>query len=204
MSTCYESDQLIHRPATPADTAQAAMLLHETMPWLDRLTGFDAAMSRQLIHGLYLQPNNRFAYEHIELLCTAEGQAAGLLMVLRGEHVKSLAWPTLRRALAAMPWRRWPGMLSAAMRLLPLHETEDHELYISHLAVHHDHRRRGIGRQLLQLAQQHAHDQQMPGLSLLCECDNTAAKELYQSAGFSIDREQRVGKVRFYRMVKAV
>ena len=62
-------------------------------------------------------------------------------------------------------------------------ETEAGEFYLDSLAIYPEYRRRGIARQLLKRASEHAASLNLPA-ALLVDKDNPNAERLYRSVGF--------------------
>ena len=69
-----------------------------------------------------------------------------------------------------------------------------HQGHILEVATHPEHRRRGLGKRLVQLAVQHALREQMQEILLEVRTSNDAAVRLYQSNSFDIRQIRR----RFY------
>jgi GNAT superfamily N-acetyltransferase len=75
-----------------------------------------------------------------------------------------------------------PGMLA------PFHELEDilpSTWFVSVLATFPEHRGRGFGTELLQVAETLAHESQCAGLSLIVSDANAGARRLYERHGYS-------------------
>ena len=69
--------------------------------------------------------------------------------------------------------------------LVPYADLEDHgSLYISAVAIFHEHRRLGIGTRLLEEARRRARTLGLERLSLICFEKNAKALRLYQRLGF--------------------
>jgi ribosomal protein S18 acetylase RimI-like enzyme len=69
--------------------------------------------------------------------------------------------------------------------LAPYNDLEDHgSLYVSALAVFHEHRQLGIGTRLLQEARRRARTLGLDRLSLICFEKNSTAMRLYRHLGF--------------------
>jgi ribosomal protein S18 acetylase RimI-like enzyme len=71
---------------------------------------------------------------------------------------------------------------------LPDEITLSEQAFIAYMAVEGAHRRRGIGRALLERIEAAARARGLPHLSLMVTEENEAARELYRSAGFSTER----------------
>jgi len=85
------------------------------------------------------------------------------------------------------------------------------EIYIAHLAVFPEYRRRGIATYLLKKAYNEALEQRKSDLSLQVEMGNTPAISLYQKFGFEIveehihpEQELSTGSAGDYKMIKKI
>jgi ribosomal protein S18 acetylase RimI-like enzyme len=95
----------------------------------------------------------------------------------------------------------WKGKTAGMMIAFPMEIDEEHvesdpvlapyskleepgSYYICGMAVFPEFRGKGIGTKLLQLAEQHAHQQGQPKLSLIVFEQNAGAKRLYERHGF--------------------
>ena len=66
--------------------------------------------------------------------------------------------------------------------------TQQPQAFIAYMAVERQLRRSGVGRALLGAAQAHAEKLALPHLSLMVTADNAAARDLYRSFGFELER----------------
>ena len=57
---------------------------------------------------------------------------------------------------------------------------------VENIVVARSHRRRGIGRRLLELAEAHYGGKGLPGMQLTVRADNEPARRLYESMGYSV------------------
>lgn len=120
-------------------------------------------------------------------------RGAARLAIAQEQHPDGLA--PLARAVG------WPRALRAALALgLVAHERLDEdEAYIEQFAVHADHRRRGIGRTLLDACEAQARDAGKRRLTLWVTEGNTAAVSLYGANGYRVVRRWRTlrGRILF-------
>ena len=66
---------------------------------------------------------------------------------------------------------------------LPLLEREKREMFLYEMEVHPEHRRRGLGRRLIEALQQTCSERNIEVIYLGTELDNEAAQQLYCSTG---------------------
>lgn len=105
-----------------------------------------------------------------------------------------------------------PRMLWASFLLWLLgHAPRDGEAHISDLGVMRDCRGEGVGKLLVEHAEAWAREHDRPTLTLWVAESNSAARRLYEQAGFSVSRKRRswstrltVGIYRWYFMEKRV
>jgi len=82
------------------------------------------------------------------------------------------------------------GKIIGNLSLIPFHVKLLHYYLIANVAVHPEHRRRGVARALTGAALEHAQKRRATAAWLHVREENTAAVELYRSVGFS-ERAQR-------------
>lgn len=129
--------------------------------------------------------NNRFSYKLAHIL-EIENRPAGLLLSFSGKRLRELEKPLLRQFLGiyglfdAMRALRW-----VVPAYLPPDALTD-EYHIAHLAVVPEFRRRGIGRKLLDHAEEMARSHALKKCSLEVGLDNRAARILYDSYNYKI------------------
>lgn len=87
------------------------------------------------------------------------------------------------------------GQVIGNLSLIPLFKNQEWRYLIANVAVHPEHRRKGIARQLTQAAIQHARKQGAASTWLQVRSDNPPARELYRSLGFT-ERAERASWVR--------
>jgi len=71
---------------------------------------------------------------------------------------------------------------------------EGHRGWINYLAVDPDHRRRGLGRELMERAEQFLRDLGCPKINLQVRSTNAEANAFYEAIGFSCDDVVSFGK----------
>lgn len=82
------------------------------------------------------------------------------------------------------------GRIVGNASLVPFRQGKERLYLIANVAVHPDHRRKGIARALTERAIQHVHERKIENIWLHVRSDNSAAIQLYTSLGFA-ERAQR-------------
>jgi ribosomal protein S18 acetylase RimI-like enzyme len=139
----------------------------------------------KVIAGFFKKGNNRFSHR-LTYLAEVGGRTAGLLLVFPGRDAFKLMLPMSWQILSFYnPWE----MLRLALRA-PLaadgEETRPDEFYISHLAVLPEFRRQGVGRALLNHAEELGHAAGLAKVALCVDLDNPGAQQLYLSHGYQV------------------
>jgi ribosomal protein S18 acetylase RimI-like enzyme len=143
-----------------------------------------AERGRKALGDYFSLPGNRFSYEYANI-ATVVGEPAALLLAFPGRLFGRLS----RRTVWQMPRvYSLPEACEFFRRALILKDEEEvarDELYVAHLAVCAEFRRKGLARLLLDHAQKMALQYGLPKVSLLADLDNTGAIALYESYGFT-------------------
>ena len=153
------------------------------------LFGFgDEDKAFSALERLFLLKKNRFSHQHV-LFGFSGAAPAGLVVVFdRAVLFRSMAVT----AFQLLNIYNTKELFLYLKRILPYRADElisKDELYIAHLAVQPDFRRKGIATILLEWAAAEAVRQNKPVLSLLVEMENKPAISLYEKFGFKIIEE---------------
>lgn len=175
------------RSATTDDIRVAAHLIYETMGrWGDMAFGLgDQQRAEEAMIKFAGFENNRFSYKLAHIL-EIENRPAGLLLSFPGKRLRELEKPLLGQFL------RIYGLFDAISTLrwvVPSYVPPDalpDEYHIAHLAVATAFRRQGIGRKLLDYAEEMARSHGLNKCSLEVSLDNQAARALYDSHGYKV------------------
>ncbi len=175
------------RPAEIGDEGPAVELIYATMhPIAAPLLGMgDVRRAKQFLAGCYRREDNRFSYRLAEV-AVIQNKIAGLLLSFPGRYLSVLSSP-----MGAMIGRSYGlgGVFRSAWYALPMLfsvEAKADEYLISHLAVAGAFRRRGLGRQLLERAEQRALGLKLKKCALEVDLDNEPARTLYLSCGYQV------------------
>lgn len=198
------------RAAKAEDSFQGAELIMETLHEFGvHLFGFgDRQRAVSILERFFSQAGNRFSHQFAEFALRDNTIAGILVLFNRRQMHKSMA-------ITALHMLRVYNLKELAKFLelmLPYRDAENipkDELYIGHLAVNENYRRKGIGLDLLAHAEEQARKQNFPKLSLLTEIENFAARSLYEKFGFRVTETiylpkqmEMVGSAGDVRMVK--
>jgi len=178
------------RKAQPGDHLLGAELILETLygfgPYLMGLGDNRRALSAMQAYFRY--PTNRFSYR-FSYIALVDGKIAGLLLVLAGKSMPAVLTATSFQMFKVYKMKEVFQFLKRAIILRDEEDVRRDEMYIAHLAVVAQYRRRGIGQVLLDLAEKCARESGLKKLSLMAELDNTPAISLYQKYGYHITKK---------------
>jgi len=181
---------IILRPATEADIQPAALVVAEAFTEYRLLFGDDISTVARCTVPL-LEAVGR----HNLTVAEVEGQTVGMLQAMaRVDFARSRL-----RGIGSVwqPALGWGGVVRALLGLAPMSllllERPVHrdELYVATLGVLPAWQRRGIGRALLNHAEELAARQGFGAVSLHVGSHSTAARSLYTRVGYIVERVQR-------------
>jgi ribosomal protein S18 acetylase RimI-like enzyme len=175
------------RPATPNDAPAAGEFILDTMGELGTVIfGLDDRQRAvSSLSSLFSVPDNRFSYQQA-FIAEEDGQTLGMLLAYPGVILARLERPLLRQLLRLYSL---PELLRLAWRALPLFdgiEADKDEYYIAHVAVVPQARGRGIGSQLMRLAEDQCRRAGLQKCSLCVDYGHEAARTLYLKIGYQI------------------
>ena len=100
----------------------------------------------------------------------------------------------VRLKVAFQPQLFFVGELGAAIVATVMAGYEGHRGWINYLAVSPDHRRMGIGRRMMQMAEDELRKLGCPKINLQVRSSNQAVVDFYRSLGFAVDDVIGLGK----------
>lgn len=184
-----EAGSIIH-PATEADIQPAALVVAEAFDEYRFLFGDDIPTIVQCMVPLLEAVGRRNL-----TVAKVEGQTVGMLQVMAcADFARSRL-----RGIGSV-WRPvlgWGGVVRALLGLTPMsllflgRPVRRDELYIATLGVRPAWQRRGIGRTLLNHAEELAKRQGFEALLLHVASHSAAARSLYARVGYIVERVQR-------------
>ena len=173
--------------ATPEMAPVAARLLCLTLgPLADYWMGVDdERRARAILLRMFGTDKNLFSYQYATF-AEVDGETAGLELSYPARTMKALEVRTLLRFLVTagpttalrMIWRSYP--------LQSITEAAPDEYFLAHLGVLPQFEGLGLGRQLLQRAEDRGRAAGLGKITLTVDADNLRAIRLYERAGFSI------------------
>jgi ribosomal protein S18 acetylase RimI-like enzyme len=166
---------------------QAAGLILSTLnEFGDRLFGFgDHERAAGVVAQFFRLPGNRFSFQY-STTGIVNGEIAGIMIIFTlGQMRRSMVITTLQM-MRVFCLQEIPAFLRNVVPYRSEERIDQDELYIAHLAVADNHRRKGIGFNLLNQACQKAQDLRKSKLSLITEIENTPARALYEKFGFKL------------------
>ena len=171
------TEGIVTRPATRGDAAEIALLVNIAVHggiargWAsgDEAEGtYDPIEVGRLE---MLEDDTEFGWTNVTMAETTAGEIAGMLL-------------GYRKADAFEPV---PAEVTGFMRPIEELEAEAHGAwFISMLGVHVRWRGRGVGSQLLEVAEVKRDETKAHGLALIVEDDNDGARRLYERRGYSV------------------
>jgi ribosomal protein S18 acetylase RimI-like enzyme len=183
------------RPAEPRDDRAVAALMYETASGrYDHFAG-DRDRALRLLLTTIARPGNDTSRDGI-VVAELDGQIAGMVatfpMAEGDERRRRFNRSAMRRRA---PWH-WPRL----RRLERMGEELDPEpradaLYIDALATDERFRRRRVATTLLDAAAERARELGLRALALDTTAANTAARALYEKAGFRLTGEEPAGPI---------
>jgi GNAT superfamily N-acetyltransferase len=200
------------RQASTADTSFATSMLAATMGDFGvHILGLGSREKMlSVIAAFFCQPGNRFSHDATQIAMEG-GELAGLLLSFRGGEMNRRTVRLARPAFDAHGVFGISRMIWRAITMGEGVECRQDEYYIAHLAVHPNFRRKGIGRFLLDRAEEQMHVLKMQKLSLIVDQENEPAVTLYHSYGFEIMKSQSLPALQghsglhgYHRMVKTI
>jgi ribosomal protein S18 acetylase RimI-like enzyme len=171
------------RPAQPADAEVAAVLLYAAYTHTQVSFPLPEAHAHPWIQHLQLyfgQGGNRFSYQNASV-ADPDSEVIGLVLSFGGRDEARLNAPV-------GPWLE--------------REAHDDEWYVDALAVLTNWGRKGIGKRLMQTAEQQAREGRYPKIALHVAVGNKPALELYTHLGFVAKKRTTLYQRRYVRMVK--
>ena len=184
-----ERSSIVVRPARRGDAGAVAALVYQTSPVLhDRFAG-DRRRALGLLEAAFERAGTNASAEIVRV-AELEAELAAAMACFCAREARRRNDALLRLALSrSLPWR-WPSLLRffrRGRRTTPSPPADS--LYIDALASDPLYRRRGVARALLAAAEEEARRLGLAALSLETVDTNSAARSLYESAGFSARSE---------------
>ena len=198
--------------ATTVHSSEGAQLILSTLDEFGTyLFGFgQKTRAISALKKFFSMKRNRFSHANALFVFSGTNLAGLLMMYKRTEYFRAVA-ATVCQLLRVYKLKE---AFKYIKRIFPFRRDEEisrDELYIAHLAVFPEYRRRGIATYLLERVNTEALKLGKPNLSLLVAMENTSAISLYQKFGFEIigeilhpEQENSTGSAGDYKMIKKI
>jgi ribosomal protein S18 acetylase RimI-like enzyme len=171
------------QPASPQHAQSASALIHQSGPAaFDYI--FDGAHgpeNRCFLRHEFRNPGTMFSYKHHCVYMDNKQVVATLAMFDKTSHAKTFC-ANARAIFVNYGWRGIIKGLKFEYKLVKAPKKGC--LYIGHIAVDQQHQGKGIARQLIQYASEHAIKQGIKIVSLDVAAHNQRARALYLGLGF--------------------
>jgi ribosomal protein S18 acetylase RimI-like enzyme len=183
---------------------------------MDTLYGFGTYMTGlgsyerglKAMSDFFRLPGNRCSYE-FSYFASIDDEIAGLLLTFPGTMFKKLCRKMVMQIPKVYSLSEIGEFIRRTIILKDEEEVSKDELYVAHLSVDEKFRRKGIGGELLNFAENKAREAGLKKLSLMAEQENTNAINLYRKFGFSViktyDHPHQIpltGSPGYVRMIK--
>ncbi|HEX8855639.1 MAG TPA: GNAT family N-acetyltransferase [Thermoleophilaceae bacterium] len=179
------------RPARPEDRDAVADLVYLTAGDAYDLFAGSREAAVELIRAAF-ERDGTDASRDVVTVAEVNGRVAGAMAAFPVAEGRDRSGRFLRMVLRMRPPWRWGGVLRlwwAGTRGGPRPPFDS--LYVDALATHPEFRRRGIALALLDEAERAARDRGLAQVALDTAAGNTAARLLYERAGFVLTEERR-------------
>jgi ribosomal protein S18 acetylase RimI-like enzyme len=175
------------RQATPEMAPVAARLLHLTLgPLADYWMGVDDQhVAHTILLRMFVAGKNLFSYQYATF-AEVDGEGAGLELSYPARMMKALEVRTLLRYLVTAGPANALRMIWRSHPLQSITEAAMDEYFLAHLGVLPQFEGRGLGRQLLESAENRARAAGFGKMTLTVDADNERAIRLYRRAGFRV------------------
>lgn len=200
------------RSATPVDAPAAAKLLFMTGGSVaEYLFGSDARDgAKAALEGLFEHGRNRYSHRFARV-AEIDGEVAGLVLSYSGKTMSRLRLPMFGDLIGVLGVAGTTRFLFRSVPLIGVKEVQADEYFINSLAVSPEFRGRGIGTQLMALAEESAMQAGLARCSLTVDVDKERALGLYEHLGYRIEDTTRIQRLEkllghegLHRMVKTL
>ncbi len=179
------------RAATPEDAPLIAPLVYSSGP-----AAFDFIFSHrtslnsiEFLSQTLRKPSGEFGYKN-HRVAEINGAIVGVATSFSGRESLSFMLVAIRQILRYYGPFRAPGIMRRGLQIESIiAPPKKDEFCIAHVGVHPDHRRRGIGRKIMEYMVSEAKKAGFSKLVLDVSAENPAALSLYESLGFKAIRQ---------------
>ncbi|MBI41847.1 MAG: GNAT family N-acetyltransferase [Leptospiraceae bacterium] len=187
------SVNLVFRAATPNDAKVIAPLVYSSGP-----AAFDYIFSHKtklnaidFLSRTLQKPGGEFGYKN-HRVAEINGTPVGVATSFSGSESLSFMLVAIRQILRYYGPFRAPGIMRRGLQIESIIVPPEKDEYcIAHVGVHHDHRRKGNGRKIMQYMVSEGKKAGFSTLVLDVSAENPAALSLYESLGFKAIRQNK-------------
>lgn len=200
-----QKNNLSLRKAEREDAQEGAALMLRAMGRFEEIMFPERFRNRLSAHGvlarLFRKNYNRFSFRYADAAVDG-GCVSGLLVSYPGRTMPLLALPTGVQLISACGTTWALEMIRNVPLFLRMKESLPDEYYINTVAVFPEYAGKGIGTQLMKLAEEKAKKSGLKKCSLTVDVLNEHAVRLYERLGYKIVETEEISQFRLYRMVK--
>jgi ribosomal protein S18 acetylase RimI-like enzyme len=172
------------RPARPGDGPAVAELIHATSEVMYERFHGDRDSALRALRAAFRRPGTG-ASQEVVTVAEAGGEVAAVMAAFPATEAERRA----RRFLRLLLWRTPPWTWRETIRIYRLGADVTipppaDSFYVDSLATAHRHRRRGVATAMLEDAARQARERGLASVALETDVGNSAARALYESAGF--------------------
>lgn len=196
-------NSLILRDASESDAPIIAELVYVTEDDPEHEWGEGSKEEiLQRIISLINTDGSRYYYKNIKV-AELEGKPCGAIILLNSDDILKLDIKTSGKLFISIKgFIRKIKFIKDFILSLRLDECDEHELYIANIATSKDMRGRGIGKALMELADEMAKKEGYAKCSLLAKDESLI--RFYSKFNYKFERVENYFSHNLYRMVKAV
>ncbi|MGL5379175.1 GNAT family N-acetyltransferase [Clostridium sp.] len=191
------------RDASESDAASIAELIYATEDEPEYVWGQGTkreTLSR--IEWLVKSEGSRYSYTKIKV-AELNGKICGAIILLKNEEIFNLDIKTSLKLVSLIKGiKRKLLFIKDVFFSYGLNESDDGEMYIANLATSPEVRGKGIGKELMKLAEKMAKENGYSKCSLLAKDANI--RVFYEKLDYKFEREEKFCSHSLYKMIKIV
>lgn len=154
------------------------------------------------IEWLVKSRNSRYSYLNIKV-AELDGKACGAIILINSEEIDKLDLITSFKILSLVKgFRKKLMFIKDIIDGFNVDESGENELYIANVATLPEVRGKGVGKELMKLAEKTAKKSGYKSCSLLAKDENI--RKFYEKLDYVFEEEQKYFSHSLYKMVKAV
>ena len=155
----------------------------------------DTQSALKALQRLFAAKHNLFSHEFAEF-AQVDGDVAGLVLDYPARTMKKLEVPTILQYVRASGLANALRMVWHSFPLQGIARADPNEYFLAHIAVSPGYEGRGLGRRMLQRAEDRARLGGFARITLTVDADNDRAIEMYRRAGWTISSTVAMERLR--------